>query len=291
MPHDHTSRLMIAERLASIGGRLLEGPAWDPALGRVLFVDILGERLHTVDPDTGATTTIEVSDTCTAWIPRRTGGHAIAYRGGVRLTEPGAPGRTVTVVSIEADRPLNRTNDAKCDPAGRLWIGTMADDEADGAGTLYRLEATLECRSVLAPVTISNGLGWSPDATRMYYIDSPTRSIDVLDFDLETGTIGNRRQLVDTRPLAGVPDGLAVDRDGCLWVAFHDGAAVHRFAPDGALTDTVSLPVSRPTSCAFVSPTLSRLVITTAAAPDGTGGDLYALDPGVNGLPVAPFAG
>jgi sugar lactone lactonase YvrE len=144
---------------------------------------------------------------------------------------------------------------------------------------------------VLDGVTVSNGLGWSPDGKLMYYVDTPTRRIDVLDYDIAGGTASNRRRFVDTRDVAGFPDGLAVDAEGCLWVAFWDGHAVHRFAPGGELVATVRVDAARPTSCAFVGAALDRLVVTTAAAPDGTGGDVFVCVPDVTGVPVGEYDG
>jgi sugar lactone lactonase YvrE len=271
-----------AELVCRVGGELLEGPCWDD--GRLLLVDILrGERLALPWPG-GELVRVREGEACSAWIPRRGGGSVLACRGGVRLLDrDGALERTI---AIEADRPGNRSNDAKCDPRGRLWVGTMADagDVPDGA--LYRLDGAGITR-VLHRVTISNGLGWSPDGARMYYVDSPTRRIDVLDYDVATGEASDRRPLADVGDLEGVPDGLAVDAEGCLWVAFHDGAAVHRIAPDGERLASIAVPAARPTSCAFVP---GGLAITTAAAPDGTGGDLYLCDVGVAGLPVGAYA-
>jgi sugar lactone lactonase YvrE len=278
------------ERIAKVGGLLLEGPCWDAEHGRILFVDILRSEMLAYDTHSGELERIEVEETCSGWIPRRQGGCAIAARSGLRLADsdhdPGRP-----AVRIEADRPHNRSNDAKCDPAGRLWLGTMADDETADAGALYRIDPGLEATRVLTPITISNGLGWSSDGSRMYYVDSPTRRVDVFDYDLDTGETSNRRPLADTSHLMGVPDGLAVDAEGCMWVAFHDGGALHLFTHDGIHEATMPVPCAKPTSCAFVGDDLSLLAVTTAVAPDGTGGDLYIHEPEVGGLPVAPFAG
>jgi sugar lactone lactonase YvrE len=192
---------------------------------------------------------------------------------------------------IEPDRPGNRANDAKCDPAGRLWLGTMAYDEEPGAGSLYRVDADLALTRVLDALTISNGLGWSPDGSRMYFVDSPTRRVDVLDYALEDGTASARRPFVDASPFAGLPDGLAVDGEGCVWMAMYGGAAVHRFSPEGVLLETVGLPVEKPTSCCFAGPALDRLVITSARDDQGAGGDLFVVDAGVTGSPTVAFAG
>ena len=119
-------------------------------------------------------------------------------------------------------------NDAKCDPVGRLFAGTTAYDFAEGAGTLYRIDADRSWQAVVGGVTISNGLGWSPDGARLYYIDSPTQAVDVLDYDVARGELTGRRRLVDIPPEHGTPDGLTVDGEGNLWVACFDGGASGR---------------------------------------------------------------
>jgi sugar lactone lactonase YvrE len=156
-------------------------------------------------------------------------------------------------------------NDGACDRAGRFWAGTMALDERPGAGALYRLDRDGRVETMLRPVTISNGIDWTGDDRRMYFIDSPTQSVDLFDFDATTGAIANRRTFVRIPPDAGVPDGLTVDAGEGVWVALWGGGAVHRYTPDGALDCVVRLPVTHPTSCAFGGDDLRDLYITTAA--------------------------
>ena len=275
--------------LCEVGGILLEGPGWDAEHSRVLFADIRRAQLLACAWPSGELTRIELDETCSAWLPREGGGSVVACRSGVQLLDE--HGAATARIDIEADRSTNRSNDATCDPVGRLWFGTMADDESACAGALYRVDRNRIVTRVISPVSISNGLGWSPDGSLMYYIDSPTRRIDVFDYDLDKGEPAYGRLFADVSDLPGIPDGLAVDAKGCLWVAFYDGGAVHRFAPDGARIGHLPLPVRRPTSCAFVSPSLDRLAITAARAPDGGGGDLYLCDPGVTGLAVSAYRG
>ncbi|MEX2202676.1 MAG: SMP-30/gluconolactonase/LRE family protein [Actinomycetota bacterium] len=277
------------EILARLGGRLLEGPAWDAARARLLLVDIDGMRRHAVDWATGDVTTHEANETETAWIPRSAGGTVVACRRGVRLADDDGVGPLA--LEVEVERRSNRSNDAKCDPAGRLWLGTMSDAGDDPVGSLYRVDADLSLTRVLEGMTISNGLGWSPDARRMYFVDSPTRRVDVFAYDVGVGDASDRSVFVETADFPGVPDGLAVDEEGCVWVAMHDGAALVRFSPDGLHVGTLDIPVPRPTSCCFAGPSLDRLVVTTAASDDGTGGDLFVCDVGVAGMPTIAFAG
>jgi sugar lactone lactonase YvrE len=275
--------------LARVGGALLEGPSWDAARGCVLLVDIGGARRHAVDWDSGSVVSHAAPETTTAWIPRAAGGTVVVGRRGLRFADEDGEGPLV--LEVEAERRGNRSNDAKCDPAGRLWLGTMAEDEEPFAGSLYRVDPDLALTRVLEGTTISNGLGWSPDGRRMYFVDSPTQRVDVFDYEPDDGTASGRRPLVDTGSLPGVPDGLAVDGEGCLWVVMHDGAAVIRISPEGEHLATVVVPVARPTSCCFAGPELDRLVITSARDAGGLGGDLFVCDAGIAGLPTTAFAG
>lgn len=281
----------VLRPLCLVGGALLEGPTWDTERRRLLFVDILRSERLAFDWNTETLTRDPVPETCSAWLPRRTAGSVLICRSGVRLLD--ADGAEAGHIAIEAELTGNRSNDAKCDPQGRLWVGTMADSSdpaAEPCGALYRLEQGA-LTQLLGGVAISNGLGWSPDGARMYYVDTPTRRIDVLDYDIAAGTATRRRTLADVRDVPGLPDGLAVDAEGCLWVAFYDGWAVHRFSPEGDRLTALELPVARPTSCAFAGPALDRLVVTTAAGPAGPCADLYACVPGVDGSPVASYDG
>jgi sugar lactone lactonase YvrE len=206
-------------------------------------------------------------------------------------------GRFEMLAAVEADHPQNRMNDGACDPAGRFWAGTMAIDERPRAGALYRLDPDLTVHTMLTGVTISNGIDWSPDGRRMYYVDSPTRRIDVFDFDPKTGAIADRRPFVEVPADAGIPDGLTVDAAGFVWLALWGGAALRRYAPDGTLERAVPLPVSHPTSCAFGGPALDELYVTSARrdlTPDERArqpmaGGLLRLRPGVVGRPAHVF--
>jgi len=285
-------RRLSAELLSRVGGILLEGPVWDAAVRKVRFVDILARRLHTLDPGGDVLSSTDVDETVSAWIPWRGGGSALATRTGVRLVEGDVatdPGWLA--VPIEADVLATRSNDAKCDPTGRLWVGTMADDASPGAGALYRVDRDLRCARILEHLTIGNGMGWSADGRRMWFVDSPTRRLDELTYEPDTGEASERRPWVDTSAFAGVPDGLTVDAEDGVWVAMHEGGVVLRFDRIGRHVAIVGVPVARPTSCVFAGPALDRLVITTARDADGAGGDVYLCEPGVIGTPTVEFAG
>jgi sugar lactone lactonase YvrE len=268
-----------------------EGPTWDPVAERLLWVDILSSRVHLFDPVTGRRTVRTTEQHVGAVKPRAGGGLVVNLRDGVGLyDERGA----FSWLRHEAV-PDRRGNDAAVAPDGSLWAGTMRYDERPGGGTLTRLTGDGTAVTVVPDATVSNGLGWSPDGSLLYYIDTPTRRVDVFTMTAD-GEAVDRRTLVDVREAAGFPDGLTVDADGCVWVAFWEGGAVRRYTPEGKLDRTIELPVSQPTACAFGGGGLTDLYITSAAVGTDPGGEplagavLVVPDAG-RGLPQPAFAG
>ena len=171
-------------------------------------------------------------------------------------------------------------NDGACDPDGRFWIGSLELEFAPDAGSLYRYDGELV--EVLAGVSLSNGLGWSPDGARMYYVDSLTYRIDAFDFD---GLPGNRRPFIRIDRNDGIPDGLAVDDEGGVWIALWGGACVRRYDADGRLDEVLEIPARRVTACCFGGAD-GRQLFVTSAAPDGR---VFVADVGVSGPPAQPF--
>ncbi|MBB5082507.1 SMP-30/gluconolactonase/LRE family protein [Nonomuraea endophytica] len=208
-------------------------------------------------------------------IATRRGGGLVVARGDRLTLEPG--GVPLGWWDLPPD---TRFNDGAVDPWGHFWIGTMCTDRP-GTAALYRVAPDGRATTELTGVTCSNGLGWAPDHRTMYYVDTPTHTLDA--FDAHDGRITCRRVVAEVR--GGLPDGLAVDVDGCVWVAVWDGAAVHRYTPEGRLDTVVETPCARPTSCAFGGDTL----YVTTAAPDG--GSLLAVTGVGGGVPPTPFAG
>ncbi|MEU1848656.1 SMP-30/gluconolactonase/LRE family protein [Streptomyces sp. NPDC019990] len=272
-----------------------EGPTWDAATGRLLWIDILGSRVHTYDPATGHRTVRRTDQHVGAVKPRVGGGLVLNLRDGIGLL--GADSDT------DADGgfrwlhhepvPGRRANDAAVAPDGTLWAGTMRYDEAPGGGTLSRITGDGSVEVVLDDVAVSNGTGWSPDGRLMYYVDSPTRRVDV--FDYANGKASGRRTLAEIEEGAGFPDGLTVDAEGCVWVALWEGAAVRRYTPDGELDRVIPLPVPRVTACAFAGPDLTDLYITTArvglASPPPLSGSVLVVPGAGKGLAQPAFAG
>ena len=284
---------VTTEVVVRANAELGEGPVWDVRSGRLAWVDILGRQIHLTDPRTGATESIEVPSPVGAIAPRVAGGFVAALEDGFWVIGDGPPRRIATVPEA---RPELRFNDGKSDPRGRFWAGTMAYDEAAGAGSLYRLDAAGSVSRVLAGVTISNGLAWSDDAATMYYIDSPTQRIDAFSYAAETGEIRDRRPVVHIPAELGSPDGMTIDADGGLWVALWGGGAIHRYL-DGRLDRVIRLPVSRPTSCTFGGPDLDELYVTSAwkglsadaRRAEPLAGALFRVRPGVRGVPPSVF--
>jgi sugar lactone lactonase YvrE len=251
------------EVVVDAGATIGEGPVWDARQDVIWWVDITRNLVHRYDPNSGHDSTIDVGQAVGAVVPRASGGLALAVQDGFAVMDLETR-RLNLIAPIEADRPGSRMNDAKCDTSGRLWGGTMAYDEAPGAGAFYRLDTDHSVVTILDHVTCSNGIGWSPDDRVMYYIDSGAQQIDTFDYERATGSVRNRRKLVTIPADAGVPDGMAVDAEGYIWVAFWGGAAIRRFAPDGSPDRLVEIPAKQVTSCAFGGPGLTDLYITSA---------------------------
>jgi sugar lactone lactonase YvrE len=275
-----------------------EGACWDARSQTLFWVDILRGRVHQFSPATAACRSFTVGQPVGAAALREAGGLVLALRDGFATLDLDT-GALTWIARVEDDRLTQRMNDGRCDAAGRFWAGTMAFDPSPGTGTLYRLDPGGGVTPVLADLTISNGLDWSPDGRSLYFVDSGTQRVDLFDFDPLAGTLSNRREFVRVPDAAGMPDGLVVDSDGFVWVALWGGGALHRYATDGALARVVMLPVSHPTSCAFGGPELTDLYVTSASveltpaalARQPYAGGLFRLRPGVAGRAVHRFAG
>jgi sugar lactone lactonase YvrE len=303
VPASRRSRTAAVERIEAelaldARAELGEGPVWDSELGRLIWVDITGERVHRFDPLTGDDETTAVGQPVGAASPRIPDGLVLAVRDGFVFLDL-ERARLQLVAEVEAETPGNRMNDGKCDAAGRFWAGTMPFAGNRPSGALYRLDSDLSVSRMLDGVTISNGIAWSPDGRSMYYIDSPTYRVDVFDYDVDAGEIAKRRTLFELPADGGLPDGMTVDAEGLLWIAFWGVGAVRRYTPDGLLAAVVELPVSLVTSCAFGGPDLADLYITSASGPlspeqavdQPVAGGLFRARPGVSGLPHHRFRG
>ena len=290
---ESTAVELVADAHAIVG----EGPVWDATAGLLVWVDIEGKRIHEFDPATGVDREIEVPQYPGAVVRRASGGYMAAVTDGFASVD--RDGRFELIVPVEADVSGNRMNDGKCDPQGRFWAGTTRMSHDLPIGVLHRLDADLSLHPMVGELWVSNGMDWTPDDRRMYFIDSYARRVDVFDFDAATGAIANRRPLIDVPESWGIPDGMTLDAEGYLWVAFWGGSCVRRFDPEGRLDRQITLPVTQVTSCAFGGPDLRDLYITSGArgldaeALEGEphAGGLFRARPGVQGRPAYEFAG
>ena len=283
-----------------------EGPRWDADRGELLWVDISAGLLRraTVDP-AGALTEVAThrgGDTVGAVAPAAAGGWLLAAGGGFTHLAPDGTARVLLELAGEGGSEESggtRMNDAACDPAGRFLAGTMAFDQRPGAASLYCLDLDGTVRTLLDGLTVSNGLGWSPDGGTLYLADSGPGLLWTCSYDVGTGTPGPRRVLLEFADDDGVADGLTVDDDGCLWTALWGAGQVRRYSPDGELLAVVEVPVAQTSACCFAGPGRDLLVVTTstegmsdedlAAQPDA--GRLFTVRPGVTGPAASSYRG
>jgi sugar lactone lactonase YvrE len=281
------------------GNELGETPVWDAAAGLLHWVDIFAGRIWSLDPTDSTTRSFVHGTVVGAVVPRERGGLVLGAERSLVATELDGSGAE-TLVSLEPDRPENRFNDCRVDPAGRFFGGTMSmRGGAESRGALHRVDPDLTPTVVVPDTGIANGLGWSPDGGTLYFIDSPLQRIDAYEYDPATGELGARRTVAAIDPDDGLPDGLTVDAEGGVWVALVRTGALRRYAPGGALEAELGMPVRNPTCPGFGGPDLRTLYITSAhlrsdptyADESPLAGALFALDVGVPGLPEPPFAG
>jgi len=263
--------------------------------GRLLYVDIEGRKVIEFDPATNDERIIAAGERVGTVVPRAGGGLVIAGDNGFSFLDPDT-GKVTPIADPEPDKkPDNRFNDGKCDPAGRFWAGTISTVKKTGDAALYMLDAERQVHLKFPNVTNSNGLCWTADTRTFYYIDTPTRKVRAFDFDNTTGAISNESVAFATDRIDASPDGMAIDVNGNLWIAFCRGSCVTCFDPrSGAELDRIPLPVSGVTACAFGGPDLKTLFITTGqfkGVDEPEAGRLFLAEPGVAGLPSFAYAG
>jgi sugar lactone lactonase YvrE len=302
-----SSRRPLTERLAVTSNAVVssteqtllgEGVRWDARRDELLGVDILAGRLYRarVSDDGGLRLVRDyrLPGTVGAIAPVKgdDGWLLAAGRGFVYLSPDGSMSPLAEVAPSGT-----RMNDGACDPQGRFWAGTLADDHRAGGGALYRLDRDGGTELILDGLTISNGLGWSIDGSAMYLVDSGPRVIHAFAFDAGPGTIADGRILVTVAEDIGTPDGMTVDADGDLWVAIYGGGRVQRYSSAGVLLEELFVPAEQSTSCAFAGPGLNRLYVTTATEGwsderrrvEPGAGLVYRFDTDARGRPAAPF--
>lgn len=263
--------------------RVGEGPVWDARTGLLWWVDIPAglvhaSRVNASRPGTGELTTLALPMQVGAVAPTTSGDLVVACEAGFGLLAAGG--------AFEVRQPVlaagERMNDAKCDPAGRLWAGSTEMTFTPGRGRLHVLHPDWHSEVVLDGLTLPNGMGWSPDSSEFYLADSVQRVIYAFTFDLRGATLSGKRTLIAFAERDGMPDGLCVDTSGCLWVAMWGGSRVLRISPVGEILAVVEMPVRQPSSCAFGGQRLDVLYVTSARdglelADDAADGSVFAL--------------
>ncbi|PIF05929.1 MAG: hypothetical protein CSA36_04445 [Draconibacterium sp.] len=274
-----------------------EGALWNYKTGELLWIDITGEILNFYNPKTGINKPMFTGQMIGTVVPADNGQVLVALQNGIYGFDP-ATGSKKLIVDPEKDLPDNRFNDGKCDPAGRFWVGTMSIADKKEAGALYRFDADSSIHKMVSGVSISNGIAWSNDAQKMYYVDTPTHCVVQYDFNNATGDIANPSTIIEVPSELGSPDGMTIDEDGNLWIALWGGAAVGCWNPStGELLRKVEVPAKNVTSCAFGGHDLRTLYITTARTgtsdeelqkyPDA--GSVFKISPGVKGVKAFYF--
>lgn len=281
---------VLRETTADVG----EGPAWDAATDTLVWVDVHAGAVYR-DDMWGGWQEIVVDRHVGAALPSaRVGELLLVLRDG--FYTHGSDGPTAIATPV-ADQPAIRFNDGKVDPRGRAFAGTMPYARGELPGALYRLDPPGVATACVDPVLLSNGLGWSADERTMYLVDSAAQRVRRFAYDAESGELGQEDVFLTVDPADGMPDGLTVDHDDCLWIAFWGAGQVRRYTPNGRIDRVVDLPVTQPTSVCFAGPDLSTLVITTARySLDGSAlaaqplaGSLFAADVRCSGPAATPW--
>lgn len=260
MPTDSTLKAeLVIDTKATLG----EGAIWHPTEKKLYWIDIEGQYLYRYDPETKINDSFELGERVGTVVPVIGGGVLVALQNGIHFLDT----QTGTLRFI--NNPLTDTNirfnDGKCDPSGRFWVGSMHLQQTKGTAALYRMDTDGSIQKMVDGVTISNGIAWSSDKRKMYYVDSPLHRIDVFDYDDATGNISNRRTVIIVPDNLGDPDGMTIDTEDKLWVALWGSNAVGRFDPTtGELLEKVEVPAPQITSCAFGGTNLDTLYITSA---------------------------
>lgn len=270
-----------------------EGPVWDATRNALLWVDIVGRRVHRLQLETGRHLTLDVDEPVGWVLPRQNGPELVAgFKSGFAFLDV-ETGAVRAIGNPEPDRPGNRLNDAKVDAWGNIWAGSKDDSDKAATGALYRLDGTLAWSRVDDGYSVTNGPAFSLDGHTMFHTDSAARTVFAFDITAE-GKVSGKREWLRFNPEWGYPDGMTTDAEDCLWIAHWAGSRLSRFSPDGRLVQSFNFPASNITSCTFAGPDLDRMFVTSSSLGTGSedlGGSLFEIDPGVKGCPQTQFSG
>ena len=284
-----------AESICAIGAQLGEGPVWSAGERALWFVDIKGRRIHRYDERRGDLLSWPTAEDVGFVLPAADGKFVCGLRSGLHRFDP-RTSEFKLITRVEPDRPRNRLNDGCIDGAGRLWFGTMDDDESQPTGSLYRFDRRgLQCCD--QGYVITNGPAVSPDGRTLYHVDTVRRSIYAFDLDRE-GALANRRVFAQIEVDGAWPDGPCVDAAGCVWIGLFGGWGVQRYSPRGELLETLQLPVANCTKACFGGEDLRTLYVTTAwkglseqqRTEQPLAGGLFSLRVATPGLPQQRLA-
>jgi L-arabinonolactonase len=276
-----------------------EGVTWDHAARRLRWVDIESCELWTFDPATGASSAHKAPERMACFAPRQRGGGLIAaFASGFAFYEP-TTGSREDLTPFEPNKPATRLNDGRTDRQGRLIAGGFDEQNGEPVSSVVRLDPDGRIATLFDGVACANGICFSPIGQTMYFADTPARTIWAFDYDAASGNVANRHVLNSFDGQPGLPDGSCVDAEGCIWNAQWNGRRLVRFTPDGRVDRIVPIPVPNPTCVSFGGAQLDVLYITTARylmtseqiLAEPLSGALFAIAPGVKGLPDAAFAG
>ena len=268
-----------------------EGPLWHPVEQRLYWLEYVGGRLYCYDPASGSHEKI--------YEGRPVAGFTFQADGGLLLLMDGPSAAiwrdgdlSYIIEGLPGERAMH-FNEALADPRGRVFSGTVPDDQsrmAERAGKLYRLDVDGTVTAVADGIGISNGLGFTPDGMGMYYTDSSERIIYLFDYDEDSGEISNRREFVRTSPDGGFPDGMTVDAEGYVWSARWDEWSLYRHTPDGTVERRIRFPARKVSSVTFGGEDYSDIYVTSAGGDQRNGegeraGALFRLNVGIRGRP------
>lgn len=284
---------LVLETRAVLG----EGAIWHPQLKKLYWIDIERGILNIYYPNTKTNKMISLGQKIGTVVPIDTGSVILALKNGIYTFNEQNHDLRIRCTP-EDTLSFNRFNDGKCSPEGRFWVGSMSQVGKKKAGTLYKIEEDYSFKKMIHNVTTSNGIAWSLDGKKMYYIDTPTHKVIQYDYNIENGTITNPKTIIEIPEDLGAPDGSTIDADGKIWIAMWGGACVTRWDPEnGKMLQKIDVPAKNVTSVAFGGEDLSTLYITTARIGTSNedlekypnAGGLFSVKPGVAGIEAYMF--